>query len=561
MKPTGREFAALVALLLLLVAATARAELSAVVDRDRVALGDTLRLTISATDNEDLDRIDLQPLARDFEILQRSTSSRTSIINGRRSHTNELMIDITPRRQGTLEIPAMRLDARRTERIEVTVGPPPRGGDAGQTVLFEAEVDRDTVYVQGQLILTLRVQQAINLEDRSITELKLDNAFVHPLEQNSFQRTMNGRPWLVHEVRYAIFPEQSGTLEIPAQTFSARESVPRRSLFDLGGGGRQLRRSTEPLRIEVLPRPANYPDTTWLPARSLTLEESWSTPPEQLKVGESATRTVIIRGEGLQGAQLPPVMYPATDGLKYYPDQPVINDGETATGLLGVRQDSVAVVPTRAGRWRIPELKISWWDTGSNELRQAVLPAREMDVAAAAAVTGMAPPPVAAAPIDIGVGAQAPSATAGSSALPWQVLAAVNAVGWLATLSYLLWFRRRGRRPAPPGENTPGEKPAFRALLAACAGGDAAETRRALVHWAASLLPGHNIVSLSQVAAALDCPPLAAELDALDNALYGDGNIPWNGSTLAAALKQARETHLRSSAGGEPDLELYPRGA
>ena len=127
-------------------------------------------------------------------------------------------------------------------------------------------------------------------DDRNITQLELDDAFVRPLEQNSFQRTINGRPWLVHEIRYAIFPEHSGTLEIPSQRFSARESTPRRSLFDLGGGGRQVRRSTEPLTIEVLPRPDSFPGSEWLPAGELTLEESWSTPPEALKVGESATR-------------------------------------------------------------------------------------------------------------------------------------------------------------------------------------------------------------------------------------------------------------------------------
>ena len=85
---------------------TARAEITATVDRDRVALGDTLRLTISANeDNEDVSSIDLRPLQADFEILQRSTSSSTSIVNGRRSHTRQVLLDITPRREGELKIP------------------------------------------------------------------------------------------------------------------------------------------------------------------------------------------------------------------------------------------------------------------------------------------------------------------------------------------------------------------------------------------------------------------------------------------------------------------------
>jgi len=314
MKPTGKALGTLFTLVLILGSAVSHAAVNASLDRDRVAMGDTMRLTITVTGNEEINSTDLRPLLADFEILRRSTSSNTSISNGRRTHVKQLLLDITPRREGTLKIPPMRVGQSATNMLLVSVSPAPDSIAGGKTVLFEAEVDSDSTYVQGQVILTLRVQQAVNLDGRSITELQLDNAFVKPLEQNSFQRTIDGRPWLVHEVRYAIFPEHSGTLEIPAQTFSAREGQARRGFFDLGGGGRQLRRSTEPLTIEVLPRPETFPAGTWLPARKLTLEESWSTAPEQLRAGESATRTIRILGEGLQGAQLPPVMFPATEG-------------------------------------------------------------------------------------------------------------------------------------------------------------------------------------------------------------------------------------------------------
>ena len=58
------------------------AELVAEVDRDRISMGDTMRLSITATDGEDVDGINLRPLLDNFDILQRSTSSNTKIING-----------------------------------------------------------------------------------------------------------------------------------------------------------------------------------------------------------------------------------------------------------------------------------------------------------------------------------------------------------------------------------------------------------------------------------------------------------------------------------------------
>ena len=558
MRAIGKSLCLLAMLLLTL---PLRAEVTASVDRDRVALGDTMRLTITATDGEETSNTDLRPLLEDFEILQRSTSSSTSITNGRRTHTKQILLDITPRRQGTLKIPSLQVGRGKTNMLLVAVGPPPDSNSAGESVIFEAEVDRENVYVQGQLILTLRIQQAINLDNRGISELELDNAFIKPLEQQSFQRNIDGRPWLVHEIRYAIFPEQSGILEIPAQTFSARESLPRRSMFDINRGGRQLRRSTEALRIEVLPRPAEFPDTNWLPARSISVEERWSTPPEQLKAGESATRTITVRGEGVQGAQLPPVLFPSTEGLKYYPDQPVINDGEVSTGLMGSRQDSAALVPTRAGDWTIPELRIPWWDTEKGELRYAVIPQRVISVAAAESSPATDTAGSAAslnAPADT---INLPGVTTHEQDKTWKLVAAVSTAGWLLTIAILLWSRHRDTHREAGSADDPNEREAFKKLLAACADDQPADARQSVIDWCSALLPDTPIHSLSQAAVAMADTDFDSELAQLNRILYGTAGEPWKGNTLAGLARKLRGKKQRNAQGDARQLELYPATA
>ena len=121
----GKVVAALLTVALVLVCASARAEITASIDRHQAALGDTLRLTISATDGEDLGDIDLVPLQQDFEILGRSMSTNTSIVNGRYSSSVDLSLDITPRRQGTLTIPALRVGPEATNSLQIAVGAPP----------------------------------------------------------------------------------------------------------------------------------------------------------------------------------------------------------------------------------------------------------------------------------------------------------------------------------------------------------------------------------------------------------------------------------------------------
>ncbi len=562
MKRIDSTITMLVLVMISLCGTVARAEVTSALDRNRVALGDTLRLTITATEDEELDEVDLRALLDDFEILQRSTSSNTSIVNGRLSHIRQVLIDLTPNRQGKLHIPPLHIGQATTQTLSVVVDATPDAPNGDQPVVFEAEVNQQDVYVQGQIILTLRVQQSVNMDGRSISELKLDNAFVKPLEQQSFQRTIDGRQWLVDELRYAIFPEQSGTLEIPAQVFSGRIKQRQRSFFDIGGSGQLVRRSTAALSINVLPKPDSFTADTWLPAQHLTLQENWSTPPEQLRVGESTTRTIRIQGEGLQGAQLPPVLFVPIDGLKYYPDQPQISEQETSSGLLGLRQDSAAVVPTRAGTYMIPEIRIPWWDTRTEQVRYAVLPERHITVTAAESgntpdtpATADSDAPAAAAPTT-------PVTAATAQSVPnliWPILAAVSTLGWLVTLLYL-WRRRHPgvqAAGAPPDNST--EKQAFKRLLATCAAGDAASARSAVIAWANVVDTDRVLVALEQVATHFDDEELTRELDHLDTRLYSPVQDKWNGDQLAACARRLRSGHHHVTENTKAQLTLYPK--
>ncbi|MFT4613596.1 MAG: hypothetical protein ACI9NT_000737 [Bacteroidia bacterium] len=545
--------AALALLTILCIPHSAFAALSAEVDRNRIAMGDTLRLTIIGTDGEEVGETDLQPLLENFEILQRSSSSNFSFGNGQRSNTKKLLIDLSPLKEGLLVIPALRVEKEKTQPLRVAVTPPPDINTGGQPVLFEAIVDRDQVYVQGQLILTMRLSLAINLESGSIGELELDNAFVRQLERNSFLRTIDGRPWHIHEVRYAVFPEQSGELVIPAQAFSGRISEGRRGLFDLNRG-QLLRRNSEPVSVQVLARPNQFDGSTWLPARNLTIEENWSVPPEQLRAGESATRTIRIVGEGLQGAQLPPIFFPQQEGLKYYPDQPQISEQEMTSGLQGVRMETAALVPTRAGQWTIPEVRIPWWDTQAKQVRYALLPARDISVIATSVPgTSVTPQATSAGPVAV----QGNPASL-QNILPWQIASLIATLGWVIT--GVLYWRRRGGAATTATNSLPQnttERDAFRKLIKACQLNNALVAREALLNWAATRADGPERPSLSSLDNEFSDSELSQALKKLETGLYSTQAQTWQGDELAKCLKRARDAKS-SRSGGSEELRLYP---
>ena len=171
------------------------ARITAEVDRTNIAMGETLRLTLTADAGERPDQISLDQLEIDFEILQRSSSTSARLIGGEQNITRTLEIELSPLREGVLTIPAFNTGGRRTTPTAIKVSPEPEFALAEELVTFDATVDNTEVYVQAQVILTITLQQAINLDNRAVSDVDIPDTYQEPLEQKSFQRRSGGRFW------------------------------------------------------------------------------------------------------------------------------------------------------------------------------------------------------------------------------------------------------------------------------------------------------------------------------------------------------------------------------
>ena len=129
-------------------------------------------------------------------------------------------MDLLPLRDGILSIPSLSIGGNRTTPIAITVNPQTVSAGGDDSVRFSIEIDKRDVYIQEQMILTVTIEQAINLDGAEVTQLELTGAIVEELIRRNFQRQINGRLWRVTQLRYAIYPQQRGTLEIPSLSFS-----------------------------------------------------------------------------------------------------------------------------------------------------------------------------------------------------------------------------------------------------------------------------------------------------------------------------------------------------
>lgn len=544
-----RRLPLLAGLLALLCGAAQAAGLTASVDRSSLNLGEIVELSLESSAPTLEGRPDLTPLAAQFEILDTRLLSRQVLADGETQRHDRLVIALQPRLAGRLTIPPLSLGAERSQAIVLQVHEPrPVAADnALAPVFIDASLDQDSVYVQAQAVLTLRVFHSVALyDDSQLSPLEMEDARVEPLgARRTYEQEIDGVRHGVQEVRYAIFPQRSGTLQIPAQLFSATALASQDAAGQPFGprSGRPLQVRSPALALQVKPRPASYPaDAPWLPAHSLSLSETWTPEPQRPQVGDSLTRNLLLRAEGLAGAQLPDLSRPlAHPGLRSYPDQPRLRSRSNAGGLVGSREESIALVPTAAGTIELPALEVVWWNTREERLERTSLPARRIEVQAAP----LAEMPV---PADMPRGA----AQAPSPLWPWQLACMLLLAGNLLTL--VLWWRAR-RQPAVIRAASSGPSPRTLQddLRRACQSNDPHATRQALDAWARQ-----QPETLAAMAARY--VPLSAALDDLNGALYSESGQHWQGEALWQAIgRLPAPSDTALAADGNPLPPLYPR--
>ena len=516
---------ALALLIVCLWPSLARAELLAELDRTHAKLGDSLTLTLRATDKENFRSLDLSQLQRDFVIGSRQRNTSFSYINGKSELVTELVLTLFARRAGTLQIPPLHLDGSISKAITVQIKLPEIAGQSGEDIFIEVDVDKDSVYVQAQLIFTFRVFRSVQVDDLRLTPLDLPGVVIEELGNQNFQRSINGKTYLVTELKYALFPQKSGALQIPALTFSGlqRSTRLRRNRVSL---------RTEALAVQVKPIPASYPDAAWLPAHNISIEDNWSVPPEQLKLGDSVTRTITMTALGISGNQLPSIDLTPIDGLKVYQDQARSESLTDESGVKGLGISSAALLFISAGEFQLQAVRIPWWDTGSDQLRYAELPAQHLSIAPAV-LSGNA-----AAPNEDRATAEPATTTAKPIALVWFWTTVLCAFGWAVT-AILYW---RGR-PQPTPTGTPrssNEKQLFTQLQAA-AGTDQRSLRAALLDWGQVRFDKPHKQSLVDLCSAIDDPPVAEQIALLEQSRFAANAAACDGIKLLAELKRWRQ--------------------
>ena len=501
--------------------------LSITADRLDIFTNESVNLTIRYNGQARSGEPDFTALENEFEIISSNRQQQYIVQNGVAESFTDWNLTLIPLRAGTLLVPSLTYRGEVSDALEINVAKvnDPGNSFSKPAVFAETVVDKKTARVQEQILLTSRLFYSIPLTDFSLTPLTIPDGILEEFQDKQYTKRIDGREYGVIEKSYAIFAAASGQMNVSGQRFEAYEAPSRRQFGVFNQRGKKIVRITNDTILEILDRPEEFSGDNWLPTKKLELTEIWNGDIAKLKVGEPITRSITVTADGLTGAQIHPLTIKAPEGYRIYPDQPQIETRTRNNNVIGVRIESMAVVPSRAGRLEIPSIYVDWWNTESKTIERTVIESKVLEI------EGSESRPDPLAIDETGISSLKENHTATSSAQPetrttqWPLIFSVIAnVTLLASIIAMGVIQRRN-----PGKEV-GSSEKSNLTISNCLNTisntakdkDYIRMRQAIIKWGQTLRGDTAPLTLRSLAAELGNENLQTYFALLDSQLYGN---------------------------------------
>lgn len=413
-----RSFITATALSLLLSSAAFANGLSARINTSQVAVGDQFQLVLSSEGG--LQRPDLEPLHKDFEVLGTSQSMQSRIVNGHRSQRTDWIVTLSPKAAGTHTIPALAAGSVSSEPLTITAleasqMPKSRGAEG---ISVQASIADGAHYVFQEIPLSVRIETTKPLNNAELTPPQGNFELTRNRPDKISQITRGGQVINVIERSYLLRAQNPGAIEIPPFTLRATLPDPngRADPFGRGFGGEDPFAMMAQMRAQMGMPPSLFGDMFatgtpvsarseaialnvlagagegwFLPAKAVELRAEWEPAVPVFREGEALTRRISLLALGARAEQLPDLAFEDASGVRIYLDDTATDMVGTPEGTAARRDYVISVVPTQGGRVTLPEVRVEWFDTVSNEAKIATLPALAVDVAGGLPVVATKP--------------------------------------------------------------------------------------------------------------------------------------------------------------------------
>lgn len=400
----------------------------------------------------------------------------------------------------------------------VTLGLPARAQDAAPLLLRLAVSPEGPVWVGQRVTVTLTAMTPVRfVVSPSWPDLTASRGRIIVLPEATTvpgTERVNGESYAALQHSYSAFAAEAGELVLAPIRMSARVS---------GNQGQPVDAevATDETRIATRLPPGISDMTRLVVAPSFRMTATTEGEMRQIHVGEAVVRTLRMEADDTTAMLLPAAEWGQPEGVRVYPDPPVLHDHSDRGVFHALRTERVAFVPERPGPVELPGFSVSWFDPGSGRPREVKVDPLHLDVLPAAGTD--------AGPV--------------TKRTPWPWVIGVGALVMLGAV--LLWLVRRRRRPHAT--------PPIDALAAACRAGDARTALRALYRWCDALVPPGGDRTIEALAFRAGVPALASETAALEVQVFGaaEGMPRWSGAALLDAAHKTERSLRRKTPHGQ----------
>ena len=352
---------------------------TASVDVNQLAVNEIFTFKIEAKDANNMPRINLAPLEKNFTIISGPTQQTSyQWINGKATSSKTLTWTLVPNKKGQLTIPALAVtvDGEKLKTKPIRMNVKGSGQVVNKDELFLlAEIDQDEVYVGEQVTVTYKLYTRVQM---SLEDIKYPESVGFWTEELSVPRpprfnqtTINGVLYNVATLyKVALFPTKTGELELTPMTVRCNVQIQKkrkrqRSVFDdpffnsFFNETVQKVLRTEARRIRVKPYPAGQPANFTGAVGEFKLTASVDT--DKVKTNEAVTYYVELQGTGnLNMFSLPKLNFPET--MEVFPPTASFEQKQLWDQFTGNMKWEYILIPRQAGRVFLPRIELAYFN-------------------------------------------------------------------------------------------------------------------------------------------------------------------------------------------------------
>ena len=381
-----------------------------------VAVGEQFRLSYTVN-TQNVSDFRAGNIPSEFEVLigpNRSMQSSYQMINGHTSSTSSITYTyiVAATKGGSFTIPAAHVvvDGKKiaSNTLTIKVSGSASGSNSrqrsddgeevremgsrisGSDLFIKVSANKKRVYEQEPILLTYKVYTLVQLTQLRGDMPDLKSFYTQEVDlpqQKSFSiETVNGRPYRTCTwSQYVMFPQTTGKLQIPAITFEGivvqqnRNVDPFEAFFNGGSGYVEVKKKIEApgidIQVDPLPqRPATFSGGVGKFNISAQLNNT------ETKANDPITLRVIVSGTGNLKLIKQPVITLPKDFDKY---EPKVTDQTklTSAGLEGSKIYDILIVPRHQGKYDIPPVEFTYFDTATKRYETIKSESFHLDVA------------------------------------------------------------------------------------------------------------------------------------------------------------------------------------